>query len=71
MGIMGRGVTGGDRGELRETGRDQGPNTTNNFCYLVVQLVAGNTLTMLNPQLVAGKNVFLGTMSPKAFGLFL
>ena len=69
MGIMGRGVTGGDRGgdcgkdRREDRGRprgDQGPNTTNNFCYLVVQLVAGNTLTMLNPQLVARKNVFLG-----------
>ena len=28
------------------------------------------TLTMLNPQLVAGKHGFLGSMSPKTFGLF-
>ena len=59
-GSWGGGLLGETAGRLRETGRDQGPNTTNNFCYLVVQLVAGNTLTMLNPQLVARKNVFLG-----------
>ena len=56
---MGRGVTGGDRGETAGDRERPGAQHYQQF-LLIVQLVAGNTLTMLNPQLVARKNVFFG-----------
>ena len=62
----GPGETGGVRERPGETG---GPTLPTIFANCAT--CSWKPLTTLNPQLVAGKHSFLGTMSRKTFELFL